>query len=371
MKKSFYLFLAMLFALLTSHAQVVIQLQVPPLGLCIKPQLWNLALMNGTKDPLTVRIQTVITDVASNQQVLSGTTRAFLLPSGAKQVQVKDVQPITYSSGSSLYAIDPSPDGFLPIGIFNICYTLISTQKVGAEEPLAETCETFEIEPLSPPMLVLPGNNDFAETTRPFFNWLPPSPYQLFANLRYDFTLVELFPTQSAADAVQQNIPVAAQGNITLNTYQYPLTLPELDSSKTYAWRIVAKNGMMPVGNSETWTFKVKRYGIDSSASQSRGYFTKLRREDDASYVIAGDKLRFSYEHETSDSSVAIKLTDITGAVRKEVALDDNAMKVKYGQNFISFDLQPLSVVNKHIYTLELINARNEKWYIKFEYRKP
>ncbi|WP_127132531.1 hypothetical protein [Pseudoflavitalea rhizosphaerae] len=371
MKKLYCLTYVMFFALLCSYSQVVIQLQVPPLGLTIKPQLWNLALMNGTRESLSVRIEMVMTDVASNQQVLTGTTRTFILPEGGRQVQVKDVLPVTYNSGSAMFAVDPNPDGFLPVGIFNVCYTLIGSIKGVPEGVLAEACETFEIEPLSPPMLVMPANNEHAESTRPLFTWLPPSPYQLFNNLRFDFTLVEVFPTQSPADAVQQNIPLTAQSNINFSSYQYPMSLPELDSSKSYAWRIVAKNGIIPVANSEVWTFRVKQYGADSSRFLSRGYYTAMRREDDASYIISGDVLKFSYLHEYADSAVSIRLTDITTAVRRSVMQEPSELKVHYGQNLHSLDLHSQHLTDKHLYLFELINSKQEKWYLKFEYRKP
>lgn len=361
----------MLCALSYAYTQVVIQLQVPPLGLTIKPQLWNLALINATRESLTVRLDMVMTAVSNNQQVLTGTTRLFVLPEGGKQIQVKDVLPVTYNSGSAVVAVDPSPEGFLPVGVFNICYTLIGSKKGLQEEVLAEACETFEIEPLSPPSLVMPANDDYAESTRPFFTWLPPMPAQLFNTLRFDLTLVEVFPTQSSSDAIQQNIPITMQANLPYTSFQYPQSMPELDSSKTYAWRVVARNGIMPVANSEIWTFKVKRYSPDSSVTLSRGYFTKLRREDDASYIITGDKVRFSYEHETSDSLVNIRLTDITSAGRKELSFDEPVLKVRYGQNLMTLDLDRVGLTNLHIYLLELSNVRNEKWYLKFEYRKP
>ncbi|MBO9634004.1 MAG: hypothetical protein J7578_12890 [Chitinophagaceae bacterium] len=371
MKKIYCLFAAMLCALLCANAQVVIQLQVPPLGLTIKPQLWNLALVNATRESMTVRLDMVMTSVSTNQQVLSGTTRTFILPEGGKQLQVKDVLPVTYNPGSAVVAVDPNPDGFLPVGIFNICYTLIGSKKGVQDEVLAEACETFEIEPLSPPSLVMPANEDHVETTRPLFTWLPPMPAQLFNTLRFDLTLVEVYPTQAPADAVQQNVPVTMQGNIPVTSFQYPQSMPELDSSKTYAWRVVARNGVMPVANSEIWTFKVRRFATDSSVSLSRGYFSKLRREDDASYVITGDNVRFSYEHETSDTLVNMKLTDISGATRKVVSLEDPLLKVRYGQNLMTLDLEKYGLTNMHIYLFELTNARKEKWYLKFEYRKP
>ena len=370
MKKFYCIAVAMLFSCAHVYSQFAIQLQVPPLGLTIKPQLWNLMAINASKKQGVARIELTMTDVSNNQRVLTGTSSSFFLSTESKQLQMKDLMPITYSTSGAGYVVDPSPEGFLPVGVFNICYSMITDGKDG-EEVLAEACETFEIEPLSPPMLVLPSDKDSSAGPRPLFSWLPPAPSNMFTALRYDFILTEVFSTQSPADAVQQNIPVVSQSNINTLNYQYPTSLSPLDPSKTYAWRIAAKNGMATVGNSEVWSFRVG--GSENSAEAVRAVplFSKLRREDDASYIVAKDRLEFIYEHETSDTLVTISIHDITSGSRQELRLESTQQKVKYGQNYLQLDLHNLRLENKHIYHFELINSRREKWHLKFEYRKP
>ncbi len=98
--------------------------------------------------------------------------------------------PVTYNAGSSV-VVDPSPDGFLPVGVFNICYTLIGGAKGVLEATIAEVCETYEIEPLSLPQLITPANQEVLAIPRPFFSWLPPVPVNSFSRIQYDLLLVE------------------------------------------------------------------------------------------------------------------------------------------------------------------------------------
>src|SRR5688572_338896 len=94
---------------LCMQGQVIVNLQLPPLGLTIKPQLWNLSLINTTADNIDVRIELVMTDISNNQRVLTATSNLLTLPKGVKQLQPPDVMPVTYNMGSSGYGVDPNP----------------------------------------------------------------------------------------------------------------------------------------------------------------------------------------------------------------------------------------------------------------------
>ena len=292
MRKSF-IFLISLFSMLQLDAQVILTIQMPPQGLTIKPQLWSLALTNTTED-MQVKIEMVFTDVSNNQQVFTGVTRIFNLPKGTRQIQATDVMPITYNIVNPTYGIDPNPDGYLPIGVFNVCYSVIKIMN-DASERLVEECETVEVEPVSPPQLVIPSDNERVENTRPFFTWVPPSPGSLFNTLNYDWTLVEVMSTQSAADAVQQNVPIYQQLNLKLTNFQIPLSVAELDTSKLYAWRVTAKNGGSAISNSEVWTFRVGKTIPKKPSIAMEGSYTKVRKEEDGATIICYDKLRYEY----------------------------------------------------------------------------
>lgn len=350
------------------QAQVILNLQLPPMGLTVKPQLWNMSLVNTGTVNVDVRVEVVLTDVSTGQRVLTGTSNVFLLPKGVKQVRVADVVPVTYSIGNPGYMVDPGQDGFLPVGVFTVCYSVIRVGEV--PEKLSEECETVEVEPVSPPQLVMPADNEELVVTRPAFTWLPPAPYNSPNSLLYDWLLVEVQPTQSAADAIQQNIPVLARGNVSFASFQYPLSMAELDTGKIYAWRITAKNNSSAIANSEVWTFRIKR-DPDSKTTTPTGYFARLHKEDNAAYVLCNGILRFEYTNEVNSSEAGIKIIDISSAARKQIVLDSSTYTVRMGQNFMQLDLRDTpGMISKHMYLLELHNTTQERWYLRFEYRK-
>lgn len=351
------------------QAQVVITLQLPPLGLTIKPQLWNMSLINTTGASMTAELQMTMTDAGTGQTVLTATTPSFILPAGAKAINAGTIAPITYVVGAG-FNIDANPNGFLPVGVYNICYT-VTRWNNDVSDPVADECITAEVEPISPPQLIQPADSDRVLLRRPFFTWLPPTPYNTFSNLLYDYILVEVQPTQSAADAVQQNIPVLLQSNISFTSLQYPLSMPELDTNKIYAWRVTAKNNLSPIANSEVWSFRLQQFTNDTFHAPNKGFYTQLRSQQDPSYVISGDVVRFLYNHELNSNSVHISITDISKTTIQVVPLDSNELAVKYGHNYIDLDLSENNLTNRHMYLLELTNDRNEHWFIKFEYRKP
>ena len=352
------------------HAQVVVTLQLPPLGLTVKPQLWNMSLVNTTGAPMTVQVQMIMTDVVTSATVLTGTTPVFLLNAGANNVTAGSVSPVTYSAGSG-YNIDPNPNGFLPVGAYNICY-IVTKYTSDIQEQLAEDCIAAEVEPISPPQLMQPGDSDRVLFRRPFFTWLPPTPYNTFSNLLYDWILVEVQSTQSAADAIQQNIPVLVQPNIAYTSLQYPLAMPELDTGKVYAWRVTAKNNSSPIANSEVWSFRIQQTATDTFSAPNKGSYAEMRREQDASYFITGTILRFRYQHEMNSNTAHMELTDISTAGHQQVSLDSTELAVKYGANYIDFDIgSNASITDRHMYVLELTNAKGEHWFLKFEYRRP
>jgi hypothetical protein len=369
--KKIFLVMTGLWVALFSQAQVIVSTQLPPLGLTIKSQLWNLSLINTGSVSLDIKIEVSVTDISNNQPVLTGTSRLLTLPRGPKQFRIADVLPIVYNLGNPGYRVDPNPDGFLPIGQFNICYTIIKSNS-DAPEVLSEECQSVEVEPLSPPQLIIPLDNEDIGIMRPFFAWVPPSPFNSYNSLLYDWVLVEVQATQSPADAVQQNVPILTRQNISFTSFQYPLSMPELDTSKVYAWRVVAKNYTSPIATSETWSFKVKHYEPDSVIASADGFFARLHRQEDASFIICNGVLRFEYMNDNNMSMAAVNIFDISSAGRRVVPLDSADYRVAYGQNFIQIDLrQKNMMMNGHMYLLELRNAKNETWYLKFEFRKP
>lgn len=366
MKKLFWLVLG-IGIITTAKAQVLINLQLPPSGIVVKNQLWNLSLVNTSNSPLNIQIQVVLTELTGNRRVLTGTSKTITVPKGIKQIHAAEVMPVNYNAGTGYNA---GPDGFLPVGQFTACFTVVGLNHDGTER-LAEECTTIEVEPISPPQLVMPADSAAVEEPRPLFTWLPPAPYTLFNNLLYDWVLVEVRSLQTAAEALQQNIPLLTQRNIAYTSIQYPFSMPALDTGKLYAWRVTAQSNFLPIATSETWAFRVLQTGSQGTANNRAAYYAKLQRQEDAAHTMCNGILNYEYMHEINDTVVSVTLFDISRAQRKQIALNDAGYAVRFGDNFMQLDLHNTTgIINKHTYLLQLTNSRNERWYLKFEYRK-
>ena len=349
-------------------SQVVINLQLPASSIYVKNQLWNLSLVNGSTYEPNIRVEVLLSDINTGLPVLSGTSNLVRLKKGVTQINSTSVSPITYNIINGGYNIDANPNGFLPIGIFNVCFRVIAIGE--ASEQLAEECDVIQIEPLGPPTLILPFDEDTVQESRPLFTWLAPTPQFFMNRPSFDLTLVEVMPTQTSSSAIQQNIPVYFQSNINFTTQLYPASYPQLDPSKLYAWQITARSNNNPVVKSEIWTFRIKKNDvIDPKVIKSSSY-SRLRQINDAAFAMAKGNLNFEYANELNESSVNIKIYDLSNS-RKQVPISEDTCHVHFGQNLIQYDLNAVgNFINKHIYLFELTNGRNETWYIRFEFRK-
>ena len=363
-------FALLLFALtLQVKAQLVVNLQLPPGGLTLKSQLWNMALVNSSGQAMMVKVDMTFTDVTNNALVLTASSSQFDLAPGTRQMQVTDFGLIAYNAVSSNYNVDNSPNGFLPIGNFNICYRFSKIVHPDSEV-LTEECETVAVEPLSPPMLVYPEDEAEIETSRPVFNWIPPAPSNLFANLSYSLRLVEVAGTQTPADAIQQNMAIYAEPNVFQLSTPYPAGLPALDTGKIYAWQITANANGNFIAKSDVWAFRLARTGNNNASSYATSAaFAKLQLDPGADYFLCGGLLKLYYDNYVNDSAVTLSIRDLNNYTTP-VFEDTNYLLIP-GQNFKQLDISnKQEFSDNHFYQIELINSRKERWIGKFLYKK-
>ena len=358
-KKRLLLALLMLVAMF-SRAQISMTLQVPPIGVLVKNQLWNMLLVNTGSRSLPVTIQLVLLDQKTNQPVLTGTTLPFMLDKGARQIQAKDLGPIQYTYDGPAVLGDRDPNGLLPVGSYQACYTVVAGEKSG---PRVENCIQLVVDPMSPPLLNTPADEGNIYTRHPQFTWLPPTPAAIFSDLSYTLVLVEVLPGQGKADAIEQNIPIYS-GGLLRNLYlNYASSYVALDTGKLYAWRIVAMNNSQPVAMSDIWTFKV----IDPpkpTLSKEYPAWLELRRGLDASLATAGKSLNVTYDNAAADTVVHYTITSIQEAGNPVV--QQGVLTLKRGRNWLTVPLNKGRYSQDKLYLFEFNNSRNESWNIKF-----
>ena len=309
----------------------------------------------------------VITDISTGQVVLSGNTGLILLPPGTKQVQVTDVMPIQYNVLNSAYNIDVNPNGFIPLGTFNVCYSVLKNSHEVISK-IAEECETVTVEPVSPPFLTLPDDLSVLHENRPLFSWLPPAPINLFGSLSYEFNLVELSFNQAASDAIQSNLPVLV-ANVTEPLLQYPFSSSPLDTAKTYAWQVKALNNSIAVSNSEIFSFKIENQNVKTSPLYN--VYTKLQGMDHIQLAHCNGVLKYEYVNIYNNPVIKLQLTDLTSKTNRVIKLKEDSQEVVYGQNFLALEFGIHSELeNNHTYLLVVTGAKGEAQGVKFIYSK-
>ena len=369
MKKNILL-LAFTFTIISaSWSQLALTLQVPQTGLLLKPQLWNAIIVNSYTVSKNVYLGLTLSDATTGDPVMTAMTSHFAVATGSLQVQETSVAPVTYTSLSGDVA-NTDPDGYLTAGNYMACYTLFEIQEAGAI-PVADQCIPLTVEPVSPPFLNTPFDQQVLNNPFPQFTWIPPAPPGIYSYLNYDFTLVEVNNGQSYADAIEQNLPVYST-NLTDAFLNYPASAISLDTGKTYAWKVIAKNNQQYSAQSEIWTFSITDTGWYSKPGLSA--YTKLKRTLDASMSVSVKDLLAYYENNAADSVVSYSIYNIDPQAENSNGpelIDSGMLVLIPGVNLVKFSSEQLhGLSDGKEYLLQIYNSRNEYWYMKFIYYK-
>jgi hypothetical protein len=358
-KKTFFL-LPLLLLTMLSRAQITMTLQVPPVGVLVKNQLWNMVLVNTGSQARTIQLSLTMLDQKTNQPVLTASALPFVLARGARQIQAKDLGPINYTYDGPTVA-DRDPNGLLPVGNYQVCYTVQSDLKDGL---LTENCIQLAVDPLSPPLLNTPTDEAAITTAWPQFTWLPPTPIGLFGNLSYDLVLVEVLQGQGKADAIQENIPVYSGGLIRDLYLNYASSYAALDTGRLYAWRIVAMNNGLPAAMSDIWTFRVVKTPPPGLRAANEAYLS-LKRGLDPSVAAGNATMQMTYDNIPADSIVAYTITSLND--RGNPVVQQGQLSLRRGQNLLQLILSKTAGYDrKKVYLFRLVNGRNESWTLKF-----
>lgn len=344
-------------------AQVNITAQVPPEGVLMKAQLWNVALISVAEAPVSVTVMMRLIDSKTSQPVLTGVTRNIALTKGTRQLKAADVSPIQYEYLTAVG--DRTPNGLLPAGTYQACYSVF-VQNSHNGDLISEDCVPFSVSPVGPPLLNTPADQSILETYNPQFSWLPPSPVSIFGDLNYELLLTEVRPGQSAVEAVQQNLPVYHLPSTKNLFANYPSSTMSLDTGKLYAWTVIAKNGNAFAAQTDVWTFKLKS-DIVKQEKQENTYI-QLKKDLDGSVAAITGTVHFNYTNAVNDSEVFYDLMALESGNK---ILTSGQLKVIPGDNMISLDIKrKWDLQSGKSYLLRVKNSRNEYFQVKFIYSK-
>jgi hypothetical protein len=357
MKKYFFFFF---FVAVQNNtfAQVSIQPVLPLAGIVQKNNLWNIALINTSNGSYDCRIELTLRDRVSGLEVLTATTGQFQLATGAKQLNSSLLTPLQYNYISTTAN---RRDDFIPIGNYIACYRLTANGKTA----LAEECVAFDVEPLSPPMLITPADAAVLEVAPSQFSWIPPAPMNLFSRLDYEVVIAEIHEGQRPEEAIQQNLPFYTEPNISINNLTYKGAVNNFEKDKWYAWQVIAKDDRSYAGKSEVWVFSVHNDPIEKMIIEQAPYI-KMKKDIPEKGIAPNGILKLSYINETTDSTAIIKIVDVS--VQDQKNNHEFTVALKGGENLIEYNLKKkFHLEKRRVYEAQIINSRNEKWIMQFE----
>jgi hypothetical protein len=350
--KKYLLLLIFAAALQNAIAQISIQPILPLAGMVQKNNLWNIAVINTSTETNNCRIELTLRDRVSGLEVLTATTGIFQVGAGAKQLNAAYLMPLQYNYFSS--TITNRTDDFIPIGNYIACYRLTANGKV----PLAEECIAFDVEPLSPPMLIIPADSAVLEVAPSQFTWIPPAPLNLFSRLDYEVMITEIQPGQKAEEAIQNNLPFYTEPNIPVNNLTYIGAATNFEKDKWYAWQVIAKDDRNYAGKSEVWVFQVSN---EQQAQKVTNDFYLLMEDDvKGTYQINSKILNIKYPSQSTPFEAQVIFTDAKGNTIKTVK-----QNIKQGDNYLNFSLNNQFKQNK-VYAVTIKDQNNKARTITF-----
>lgn len=260
----------------------------------------------------------------------------------------------------------------LPFGDYTVCVRIINSTNTSEQ---STSCLNHQFEPLTKPMLVSPDYCSEQKTTTPVFVWVPPTPIVQGMEVFYDFKIAEVYDGQSYQDAIDNNNPHHSASGLTTTSYPYPLSATPFDTSKVYVWQISARikkyesgekqiesENQKGIGVSEVWCFHWKKKELNENILKAHIY---PKKKVDGAFVNVGNIFYLAYKSKIRRSEIVVRFVDSQGERLKY----NQKLDVSRGDNRFELNLRASGEFkHKEYYTLEIVDAKGNISYIRFQY---
>ncbi|MFT6128714.1 MAG: hypothetical protein ACJATN_000427 [Neolewinella sp.] len=307
-----------------------------------------------------------------------GTLITTLTDLGGETVAELRSYPLTINAGQSLSSLDVSwpsrmtygrstasqsfaRTGILGFGEFNICTAFIDNQ--GAR--LGRTCTERASVPAVQFSLVYPYDEMKIADDRPVLNWENIGQYGIAeSNLSYSILLVEQLPGQSAATALETNLPLLSRERLRTNSLLYPIGARQLRPGKTYAWRVLAYAGERELIGSQQWTFQLAEEVTEASVSVAKSYAMLDTRINNRPYLFA-DAIQFGFDNNEGVKTLSYKIINLDKG-GKPVKHLPPVTEIGPGLNTIDLPTKGLGLQKEQLYQLEVSTPRGQQYFLQF-----
>lgn len=361
------LLILMLCCCLKTEAQVDINIHTTPSFAYRISDLWKSVIINqgGAQ---TVTVEFTVND-RQNNPIIKAVTQPFTLNPGVNTFNASVANSATYNYFASGTAFLSHQTNMLPSGEFVICGNVLSANDGSL---LGRNCAEQNSSPVLPPQLIYPSDEEEIYTLNPMLTWLAPQPSLPGLNVKYDLVLVQVNEGQNPQGALITNSPLLVLNEHSYTQFQYAALGLPLEYGSIYAWKVIAKNDVYFLGETDIWTFKPIQLTNDTTQEKiSLNTFPLLQSEQGKIVYNVQKFLRFSTENDYAPKDLNIKVFDHRN---KEVRINSDVaheLLYKVGRNKFMMPVKDaLPLQNNRQYSLVVTDNVGRKWFLSFHYKK-
>ncbi len=345
--------------------------------------VWNVDLLFSATKSLNVYVVAEISRDGARIATLKSS--AIGVNPGAQSHTAATISTNLLSWHSQAVSDIENLTGSFPAGTYQVCYfaycITADCDGLGSDALYNEVAQCFDliVEPPTPILLSFPEDQSEIEWKRPTFNWIPPMPISQVQGFNYLYLLVEKEKGQSCADAVIRNRPMYKQSGIDAPTNPYPPELNDLDTGKSYCWKVDGLVDGINVAQSEVWEFRLKP---EEKIKRDTFRYAKFSTKIDAGNIeLKQNSLLYfvctgSYNGEflkinvTGDDNFSVQLENSDDGMKKvEMARpnEENTILHHFGVNKYSLDISKIPGLTTGYYTLEILGQNHIPYFLKIK----
>lgn len=328
--------------------------------------VWNIDLQYAGSKPVGAYLQATIADV-KGRKLVELTTETLLLQPGANSLLAA-----TTATRVQRYFLQGLPEleqayGSLPAGSYTVCYqAFCATPDCDGAGQAAlynefPQCVQVTVEPPTPLLLAWPEDGAETDSRRPAFSWIPPMPLAQVPGFTYTHTLYQASKGQTCNEAALRNPPMYRADAQDQPSMPYPPELDDLDTGKTYCWKVDGMLSGVQVAQSEVWRLRVRT----EKEKKDTVKYIRMKKQLDGGFVTVrpDDRVYFMLEGSYRFDTMLLKIsgdhgTDLSARIMPFVQADTAAGEVKVSE--------PLFTYGDHKYFLDLASIGLQEGYYTF-----
>ena len=341
-----------------TKAQVSVVLFTSPAKQFFIDDLWKSTLINTSTSSINVYVQFQIRDNATSD-VLTLTTQVITLTAGANHLNSSEGISGKWVYGNSEASTILHSTGKLPYGHYTYGILVYSAY---TSKPLGSNNDEIDVQPMLPPELASPRNEDTISIKYPVLSWIPPRPI-IGLSIIYSLRLVALQANQSPSEGLLEDAPLLNLENLSSTYTTYPASAQELQAGTTYAWQVGASYEGYSLGVTDVWVFTPKPPEPPPTDPMIYPVATKV---SDAHFYVTHGIFRFAYKNMAGDKTLSYTITRMDNRAKVK---NLPVAQVQAGMNELNIDLKKnLDLVTGKYYILEIKDKKGHTYKLTFIY---